>query len=191
MKMTRLIPMLPVRSMPASVEFYRKLGFTVENRNDSWRWAMLCFGECRLMVDESINVHPQSPRTSVLYLYPDDVKQYNLILWGDAQSNKVIGRVLGKLPIQWTAAHLTVAGQKRDAATHVPLTIYPNPLNPQKYVALNSGPTFRENDDNTNSQQNPKLGDWAVVDVTVPPDTKVPGKVVEAGFFDEQWNWAK
>jgi hypothetical protein len=33
MKMNALIPMLPVRSMPASVEFYRKLGFGVESRN--------------------------------------------------------------------------------------------------------------------------------------------------------------
>ena len=30
MKMTRVIPMLPVRDMPASVEFYRKLGFDVD-----------------------------------------------------------------------------------------------------------------------------------------------------------------
>lgn len=77
MKMTRLIPMLPVRSMPASVEFYQKLGFSVEQRNDDWRWAMLCFGECRLMVDQSINVHPGIPRTSVLYLYPDDIGEYH------------------------------------------------------------------------------------------------------------------
>lgn len=77
MKMTRLIPMLPVRSMPASVAFFRKLGFSVEQKNDGWRWAMLCFGECRLMVDESINVHPVLPRTSVIYLYPDDVAGYH------------------------------------------------------------------------------------------------------------------
>ena len=77
MKMTRLIPMLPVRSMPASVEFYQKLGFSVEQRNDDWRWAMLRFDECRLMVDQSINVHPEAPRTSVLYLYPDDIGQYH------------------------------------------------------------------------------------------------------------------
>lgn len=83
MKMTRLVPMLPVRSMPASVEFYQKLGFSVEKRNDDWRWAMLCFGDCRLMVDESINAHPQSPRTSVLYLYPDDIKQYHQLLRGN------------------------------------------------------------------------------------------------------------
>ncbi len=77
MKMTRLIPMLPVRSMPASVEFYQKLGFSVEKRNDGWRWAMLSFGECRLMLDESINVHPGMPRACVLYLYPDDIAAYH------------------------------------------------------------------------------------------------------------------
>ena len=36
-KLQRLVPMLPVRSMPASVEFYQKLlGFEVETRNDEW-----------------------------------------------------------------------------------------------------------------------------------------------------------
>ena len=77
MKMTRLIPMLPVKSMPASVEFYRKLGFNVENRNDGWGWAMLRFDECRLMVDQSINQHRDAPRQSVLYLYPDDIVEYH------------------------------------------------------------------------------------------------------------------
>jgi catechol 2,3-dioxygenase-like lactoylglutathione lyase family enzyme len=77
MKLDRLIPMLPVKSMPASVDFYRRLGFSVEQRNDEWRWAMLCSGECRLMVDESIDVHPGVPRTSVLYLYPDDIHDFH------------------------------------------------------------------------------------------------------------------
>ncbi|WP_203321886.1 VOC family protein [Pseudoxanthomonas beigongshangi] len=77
MKMQRLIPMLPVSDMPASVEFYGKLGFAVENRNDEWRWAMLTFDECRLMVDESINMPPDAPRTSVIYLYPDDIFAYH------------------------------------------------------------------------------------------------------------------
>jgi uncharacterized glyoxalase superfamily protein PhnB len=77
MKLNRLIPMLPVKSMPASVDFYRKLGFSVEQRNDEWRWAMLRSGECRLMVDESIDVHPGLPRTSVLYLYPEDIRGFH------------------------------------------------------------------------------------------------------------------
>jgi catechol 2,3-dioxygenase-like lactoylglutathione lyase family enzyme len=79
--MNRLIPMLPVKSMPASVEFYRKLGFSVENRNDDWGFAMLRFDECRLMVDQSINVQRhalwQSPRQSVIYLYPENIVEYH------------------------------------------------------------------------------------------------------------------
>lgn len=77
MKMNRIIPMLPVKCMPASVDFYQRLGFSIEQRNDDWRWAMLCFGECRLMVDESINLHPDIPRLGVLYLYPEDVTEYH------------------------------------------------------------------------------------------------------------------
>ncbi|HEY5550785.1 MAG TPA: VOC family protein [Opitutaceae bacterium] len=78
MKMTRLIPMLPVKSMPASVDFYCKmLGFEVENRNDDWGWAMLRFDDCRLMVDQSINAHPAGPRDPIVYLYPDDIVAYH------------------------------------------------------------------------------------------------------------------
>jgi catechol 2,3-dioxygenase-like lactoylglutathione lyase family enzyme len=78
MKMTRLIPMLPVKHLPASVSFYcGMLGFEVENRNDHWGWAMLRFEECRLMLDQSINAHPQNPRDAIVYLYPDDVVAYH------------------------------------------------------------------------------------------------------------------
>lgn len=77
MKMTRLIPMLPVKSMPASVEFYQQLGFSVEQRNDEWGWAMLRFDECRLMVDQSINRDSNTPRESVLYLYPENIAEYH------------------------------------------------------------------------------------------------------------------
>jgi catechol 2,3-dioxygenase-like lactoylglutathione lyase family enzyme len=70
--------MLPVRSMRASVDFYcGMLGFEVERSNDGWGWAMLRFGDCRLMVDQSINANPGKPRDSILYLYPDDIVEYH------------------------------------------------------------------------------------------------------------------
>jgi catechol 2,3-dioxygenase-like lactoylglutathione lyase family enzyme len=75
--MERLIPMLPVQSMPRSVEFYQKLGFSVEQRRDEWGWAMLRFDECRLMVDQSINPHWHAARQSVLYLYPENIVEYH------------------------------------------------------------------------------------------------------------------
>ena len=77
MSLNRLVPMQPVASMPASVEFYEKLGFSVENRNDEWGWAMLRCGDCRLMVDQSINLHPGIPRISVIYLYPENLQEFH------------------------------------------------------------------------------------------------------------------
>lgn len=77
MRLQRIIAMLPVRSMPASVEFYGRLGFRVEQRNDAWRWAMLDLDGCRLMVDESIDAGPHTLRSTVLYLYPDDVVAFH------------------------------------------------------------------------------------------------------------------
>jgi hypothetical protein len=65
--------------------------------------------------------------------------------------------------------------------------IYPNPLNPKKYVVLNSGFTFREAAYANNSLQVAMLPDYAVVDVTTPADAQWPGKVTAAGFFGEKW----
>jgi uncharacterized glyoxalase superfamily protein PhnB len=87
MNMNRLIPMLPVRHMPASVNFYcGQLGFDLEKRRDDWGWAMLRFDDCRLIVDQSINQHAGQPRDSVLYLYPDDVVAYH----GQLRANGVV-----------------------------------------------------------------------------------------------------
>src|SRR3546814_16314665 len=64
--------MQPVRSMPASVEFYEKLGFEIEVRSDDWGWARLRCGDCRVMLDLSTNLHAGIPRIAVLYLYVYD-----------------------------------------------------------------------------------------------------------------------
>ena len=69
----------------------------------------------------------------------------------------------------------------------MPVLIFPNPLNPTKYVVLNSGFTFREFDYLNNARQHPHLPDWAMIDVTTPADGKRPGRVAAAGFFDEMW----
>jgi hypothetical protein len=52
---------------------------------------------------------------------------------------------------------------------------------------LNSGFTFREYDYLNNARQIAKLPDWAVVDITTPPNPRYPGKIVTAGFFNEEW----
>ncbi len=123
-----------------------------------------------------------------------DPKQHgNLVLFGDPQSNPMIAKVLPKLPITWTAEKLIVNGIEYDATTHVPVLIYPNPLDGNKgYVVINSGHTFGEADlKGTNALLYPRLGDWAVLKPT--PTDKAPAayQVVAAGLFDENWQFAK
>jgi len=98
-----------------------------------------------------------------------------------------LARILDRLPLHWTAKELTLAGRTVDAAGHVPALIFPNPLNPKRYVLINSGLTFREASDRTNSLQNPKLPDWALIDLSQVPNDATPGRIAEAGFFDERW----
>lgn len=116
-----------------------------------------------------------------------EIAAHNLVLWGDPSSNRLLARIADRLPIRWDARGVHVGGKTYPSDRHVPLLIYPNPLNPGRYVVLNSGFTFREYDYLNNARQVPKLPDYAVLDVTAPPDARSPGRVVDAGFFGERW----
>jgi acetyl esterase/lipase len=117
----------------------------------------------------------------------DDIAGRNLVLWGDPESNALIRRVAPRLPIRWDADAIRVGDRRFDAPKHVLLLIAPNPLNPRRYVVLNSGFTYREYDYLNNARQVPKLPDWAVVGLDTPPDARRPGRVVAADFFGESW----
>jgi hypothetical protein len=126
----------------------------------------------------------------------EDVRECNLILFGDPGSNSWIARVLGGLPIRWTESKLVVAGTEYPAADHAPALIYPNPVadkaGPDRYVVINSGHTFREAELNKlNYLLFTRWGDWAVLKVgdRVPdnPSGQLEETVLKAGFFDEQW----
>jgi hypothetical protein len=113
----------------------------------------------------------------------------NLILFGDAQSNKVIAKLNARLPIKWSANRIQAGNVSYSAKDHGLIMVYPNPINPKKYIVLNSGFTFREESYLNNSKQIPMLPDWAVIDLNTPPGPVYPGKVVNAGFFGEKWQW--
>ena len=117
-----------------------------------------------------------------------DIQSYNLILWGDPSSNTLLASIADKLPIKWNGKTIQVGGKTYDATKHVPVFIFPNPLNPSRYVVINSGFTFPQYAGASNSQQTPKLPDWAILDLSVPLAERVGGKgVVAADFFGEKW----
>ena len=116
-----------------------------------------------------------------------DIATANLVLFGDPASNSVLARIQKQLPIRWHQDMLQLGTRRFAADHHVPIMIYPNPLNPNKYVVLNSGFTYREYDYLNNARQVPKLPDWAIVDIDTPADSRYPGRIEAADFFDEAW----
>lgn len=120
-----------------------------------------------------------------------DIRDSHLMLWGTPASNSLIAKAMAssslKSVLQWDERVVRIGTQESSASHSVPVLCYPNPLNPNKYVIINSGLTFREAHDKTNSLQNPKLPDWAILDVSEPPTAISAGRVVAADFFDCQW----
>lgn len=144
-----------------------------EQKHAITHWRQQFRGEARVKTDTEVTA--------------EDIANHNLVLWGDPSSNKILQQLLAKLPIGWSAQAVQVGAKQFDASHHVPILIFPNPLNPKKYVVVNSGFTYREYDYLNNARQVPKLPDYAVVDVNVPSNSRAPGGVVEAGFFNEEW----
>jgi pimeloyl-ACP methyl ester carboxylesterase len=136
-------------------------------------WRKQFRGEARVKNDDAVN--------------EADIREHNLVLWGDPSSNHVLARIADRLPLRWQAQEIRAGKETFAAAHHAPVLIYPNPLNPKRYVVLNSGFTFREYDYLNNARQIARLPDWAVIDLRTPPGTRLPGAVAAAGFFDEEW----
>jgi dienelactone hydrolase len=136
------------------------------------RWTHFFRGEPRVKDDTSVT--------------DADIASAHLILFGDPSSNVVYRRIAGRLPIAWRADGVTVE-DRTYPSTHAPVFVYPNPLNPRKYVVVNSGFTFH--DHTSNAMQSPKLPDWAVVDTTKPGNNYryLPFYVDSQGFFNEAW----
>ena len=163
--------------------FVRPSGTPLNDKVGAWtkaemthaieHWRKQFRGDVRIQDDSAVSA--------------DDIATHNLILWGDPSSNQILAKIAAKLPVSWDSKGVWVSDKSYDPGHHVPVLIYPNPLNPHKYVVVNSGFTFREYDYLNNARQVPKLPDYAIVDIETSASARWPGKIVTAGFFGEQW----
>src|SRR5437868_11200249 len=88
-----------------------------------------------------------------------DIGTNNLVVWGDPQSNRLLAKMAKQLPVKWSEGQVSLGANHYSAKDFAPVLIYPNPLNPGKYVVLNSGFTFSQFAKASNAQQTPKLPD--------------------------------
>jgi pimeloyl-ACP methyl ester carboxylesterase len=116
-----------------------------------------------------------------------DFAKYHVVLFGDPGSNKWIAAINGKLPFTWTKDNVTLDGKTYPANENYPAMIFPNPLNPAKYVVLNTGLTIQDRGYN-GDYGTPLWGDYAIVKAR--PGAAVP-TLMTGGLFDENWQLAK
>jgi hypothetical protein len=153
-------------------------------RRLAWEWRRFYHGDLPLKDDTAVT--------------PADLRDANLILFGDPGSNRLIREVLSRLPVRWTADEIEVGGLRRPAADHGLVLVQPNPLPGagRRYVVFNSGHTYHEPELRLSYLVFPRLGDWAVMRVggVQPATPTMPGvapevaeTVVTSGFFDDAW----
>jgi dienelactone hydrolase len=119
---------------------------------------------------------------------PEDIAERNLILFGDPASNSLIAQVIDSLPLLWTKERITLSDRSYASGEHVPVLIYPSPLNAGRYVVLNSGHTFHAADfQGTNALLYPRLGDYALLKLSSDNKDPLANEVVKAGLFDDEW----
>jgi hypothetical protein len=112
-----------------------------------------------------------------------DVRDKHLILFGDPGSNSWLAKALPKLPVAWTRDQLRLGDHAPSARDHVPVFICASPLAANRYIVVNSGHTFHEQEFAAfNYLLFPRLGDWALMKIGENE------KVVRAGYFDEAWH---
>jgi len=117
-----------------------------------------------------------------------DIAGRHLILFGDPASNYMIDQIVDALPLTWTEKEIFFGGKKYTASEHVPVLIFPNPLNPTRYVVINSGHTFHEPEfRGTNALLYPRLGDYAILRLAAIKENPLHVEVQQAGLFDEFW----
>lgn len=116
-----------------------------------------------------------------------DVRAKNLILYGGPASNAITARIAAQLPIRLERGTVRVGPRAYSGPDLGLRMVYPNPLNPERYVLVNAGST-------------PQVTDW-LRNVGDPLYDPLPDYVVfrrsdlerhrddvlEAGFFDRDW----
>ena len=116
------------------------------------------------------------------------IENHNLVLFGDPGSNTVLARVIEKLPLDWTPEAVTFNDTDYNPDLHSVALIFPNPLNPSKYVVLNTGHTFHEKEFKaSNAQLYPRLGDAAVLRFRADKQTGFSEEIVTGEILNTQW----
>ncbi len=122
----------------------------------------------------------------------DIIKNYNLIVFGNPETNFILKWINHKLPIRIEERQIFV-NKKRLEGQNLCLTeIYPNPLNPEKFILLNSATS--EEAQKSMGLFVPLLAGSGLPDFIVYDKSALTygwAGIIATGFFDERWKFSE
>ena len=133
------------------------------------------------------------------FITEEDIATSNLILFGTADSNSVIQEINDLLPVRIWNDRIVAGATEYVGENYGLYMIFPNPLNPERYVVISHGTI--EGSCETEMNALPWYWpDYVVFDTSIVPSPTVtapswfgpqmvylPDAWVEAGFFDQYW----
>ena len=112
-----------------------------------------------------------------------DIARYNLVLFGRPGENAVTKRIADRLPIKFDGDAFVVAGRKFNGDNVGAAFIYPNPLNPERYVVVQAGPLWGQSLDINHKFD--LMPDFIIYNDEIEKDKT--DHALCAGFFDRRW----
>lgn len=154
------------------------------------QWRTQAFGELPVKDDKDVTAA--------------DRAQYDLILFGDPGSNRLIAEALAAkspwpLPLRWSRMAVGLDHYEHNiypASNSLPVLIYPSPFQSGRYVVFNGTPLIRRigmnrrDDPNADSPLRAPpaaFGDFAILQVERDESGGTTAKSGLRGFFNEQW----
>lgn len=118
----------------------------------------------------------------------DQLRRYSLLLYGGPDANAVTRKLIGRLPLKIASDAVTIGGQTFPATDAAVRFLYPNPLNPRRYVVIDAATSP---DGMFQASHLPGHVDFAVTDARISTDDDVPGEKLHivTGTLNHKWEY--
>jgi len=136
-------------------------------------WRLYAEGEARILADHEV--------TDAV------IRDYGLVLVGLPESNTVLGRIAGRLPLRLSRERIELPdGKSFPTAGHGLLMTCPNPLRPDRYVLVYAGLPWGESCGRNHKFD--RIPDY-IVFARDPLPTMETNRFLAAGLFDGNWRY--
>lgn len=156
--------------------------------------VLLCRQKAAAFIKSWQEWQKHSPRVFIDTAISDtDAAKYSLLLIGGADVNRISAKLAARLPLQISADKIIIDSHNIPAIDAAIQMIYPNPLNPERYVWIAAGTST---DGMYFNELNPqRLYDWdyVITDGHIPAYQQKASALqtrVMSGMFDSNWRFS-